>query len=56
MLIRNISFQMEDRLLAVRFRQEYRADDYRDKGEKTLYLEQEKGKWLIRKETWRAVD
>ena len=38
------------------FKQDYRADDYRDYGLKELLLVKRGGTWKIRKEEWRALD
>jgi murein L,D-transpeptidase YafK len=38
------------------FKQDYRADDYRDFGLKELLLVKRGGTWKIRKEEWRALD
>jgi len=50
----NISF-LSKRRARVSFRQEYRADEYRDVGIKKILLVKKGGHWKIREEKWRPL-
>ncbi len=41
--------------IAVSFRQDYRSDDWRDRGLKTLTLKKDRSRWKIAGETWKAL-
>ncbi|MBN1102728.1 MAG: L,D-transpeptidase family protein [Deltaproteobacteria bacterium] len=45
----------DDQTATVTFVQDYRADDYRDKGMKTILLQKRGPHWKIKKEEWRPL-
>ncbi|MFH1136179.1 MAG: HEAT repeat domain-containing protein [Pseudomonadota bacterium] len=53
--VANLQVKVDPPRAAASFVQDYRADSYRDYGQKTLFFEKYNGLWLIKEENWRAL-
>ncbi|MFH1135959.1 MAG: L,D-transpeptidase family protein [Pseudomonadota bacterium] len=53
--VENLKIKVDGRSAFVSFIQNYRSDQYRDYGLKTLLLKKEKEKWLIFEESWQDI-